>query len=471
MSSTEQRKAQRNRPKNPDVQLRVGVVHAAFEGLQIFVGGVGTAIRGQIAALPQVQEAFLRHGVEVVPHFIEIAYLPAHPYYDEKAFAHYRELIRGMGGTFSVVPSGTTGLAADAVWGDAGLGELRNWQIASAALAGRLIDLATRYDTLVAYCHEPVFAFAPVHASLQAEAAGVDLTAVYVSHATAYAHEMPMPNPDRLMVESLPVHWAKISPQVRLGAISRYMSGHLIQEYGANPGTFVPTGNGVDTTDHWYRKRAPADISRMLIRHGVPVDRDLLVTMGRGVPYKRHDMLIRAASELRGAVHPVVMSEPELPELRELAARLQVDVTFVASFDRELMASLLQWERTKVLSLSARNEPWGMIPMEARLLARESGAILIAADSGGFPEQISDGVDGFLHHPDDPSSLARVIDRVLGLPRSEQAALRRSGAERVKKESWPRKIVESLRAVIPAIDDVADAVLDEFQAGGIGAPG
>ncbi|MFJ3197923.1 glycosyltransferase family 4 protein [Streptomyces griseoviridis] len=449
------------------MRLRVGVVHAAFEGVQIFVGGVGTVIRGQIAAFPHVREALLHHGVEIVPHFIEIAYAPAHPHYDAQAFAHYRELIDKAGGTFSVVPSGTTGLAADAVWGDAGLGELRNWQIASAALAGRLIDLATRCDTLVSYCHEPVFAFAPVHASLQAEAAGVDLTAVYVSHATAYAHEMPLPNPDRLMVESLPVHWAKVTPRVRLGAISGHMSKHLVQDYGADPQTFVPAGNGVDTTDHWYRGRTSADISRMLARHGIPVDRDLLVTTGRGVPYKRHDMLIRAAAELRGAAHPVVMSDPELPELRKLAASLMVDATFVTSFDRELMASLVQWDRTKILSLPAKNEPWGMIPMEARLLARDSGAILVAADSGGFPEQITDGVDGFLHTPDDPSALARVIDRVLALDQSEQDAVRRSGAERVlRNQSWPCKIVESLRAVIPEVDEVADAVLDQLRTDG-----
>ncbi|MGW3953770.1 glycosyltransferase family 4 protein [Streptomyces sp. NPDC004752] len=413
-----------------------------------------------------MQQELRRHDIEIVPHFIEIAYLPAHPHYDEEAFAHYRELIRSAGGTFSVVPSGTTGLAADSIWGDAGLGESRNWQIASAALAGRLIDLAARCDLLVAYCHEPVFAFAPLHASLQSEAAGVDLTAVYVSHATAYAHEMPLPNPDRLMAESLPVHWAKVTPRVRLGAISRHMTDHLIRDYGANAETFVPTGNGVDISDRWYRQRSRTEISRMLARHGVPVDQDLLVTFGRGVPYKRHDMLIRACAELRSAAHPVVMSDPEMPELRELAGRLHVDATLITSFDRELMAALLQWERTRVLALSAQNEPWGMIPMESRLLTRDTGAILVAADSGGFSEQIDDGVDGFLHVPNDPSDLARVIDRVLELPEIEQKSIRRHGAERVlKKESWPIKIVESLRAVVPEINTVADAVLDGLQAG------
>ncbi|MFE4538078.1 glycosyltransferase family 4 protein [Streptomyces scopuliridis] len=445
-------------------RLRVGVVHAAFEGVQIFLGGVGTAIRGQIAALPAVQRALARHGIELVPHFIEIAYLPEHPHYDRKAFTHFRERIRETGGTFSVVPSGTTGLAADAVWGDAGLGELRNWQIASAALAGRLIDLASQYDSLVAYCHEPVFSFAPVHASLQADAAGVDITSVYVSHATAFVHEMPLPNPDRLMAESLPVHWAKVTPKVRLGSISRYMSRHLVRDYGAAPDTFVPTGNGVDTTDHWYRQRSLAEMTRVLTQQGVPVDRDVAVTFGRGVPYKRHDMLIRAAAELPGCPHPVIMSDPDLPDVRDLAGQLHVDATFITSFDRELMASLLQWPRTRVCSLSAENEPWGLIPMEARLLARDGGAILIVADSGGFSEQVTDGVDGFLHKPNDPAQLARVIDKVLGLSESERTRIRVDGARRVRnEEAWPVKIIESLRATLPDIDAVADDVLRDLS--------
>ncbi|WP_326809700.1 glycosyltransferase family 4 protein [Streptomyces scopuliridis] len=404
--------------------------------------------------------------MELVPHFIEIAYLPSHPNYDEKSCTDYQERIKATGGTFSVVPSGTTGLAADAVWGDPGLGEMRNWQIASAALAGRLIDLASRYDVLVAYCHEPVFSFAPIHVALQAEAAGVDITTVYVSHATAFVHEMPLPNPERLMAESLPVHWAKISPTVRLGSISHYMSHHLINEYGANPDTFVPTGNGVDTADHWYRQRSPDEMRELLTRYGVPVDQDLLVTFGRGVPYKRHDMLIRATAETRGSAHPVIMSDTELPDVRKLAARARVDATFITSFDRELMASLVQWPKTRVCSLSAENEPWGLIPMEARLLARDGGALLAAADSGGFSEQVADGIDGFLHTPNSPSQLAQVIDKILGLTENERTRIRRAGAKRVLiEEAWPIKMMESLRATVPGIDAVADAASRELAEG------
>ncbi|MEV0156326.1 glycosyltransferase family 4 protein [Micromonospora sp. NPDC050686] len=400
----------------------------------------------------------------MTPHFIEIAYLPTHPEYDESAHDEYRKRISTMGGTFSVVPNGTIGLGADSTWGDPGLGEPRSWRIASMALAGRLIEMAGNYDVLIAYCHEPVFALAPVYATLQAAAAKVNITAIYVSHATAFMHEMPLPNPERLMVESLPIHWAKISTKVRLGSISQYMSNHLISDYGADPDTFVPAENGVDTTDPWYRQRSPAEIAAALTRHDIPVDRDLLVTFGRAVPYKRHDMLLRAAARLRGTAHAVIMSRPALPELPKIAAALGVNATFVTSFDRELMAALLQWRRTKVCSLSAEREPWGLIPMESRLLTRDGGAVLVVADSGGLAEQVTDGMDGFLHRPNDPVHLAQVIDHILGLSEEERSRLRQKGARRVlTHEPWPVKIVQSLRTTVPGIDAVAEGVLSTLR--------
>jgi glycosyltransferase involved in cell wall biosynthesis len=156
----------------------------------------------------------------------------------------------------------------------------------------------------------------------------------------------------------------------------------------------------VDASDPWFRQRELPELRSLLASHAVPLDRDLLVTFGRAAPYKRHDLLLRAAALLSAAAHPVVMGYPEMPGLDTLAADLGVNATLITSFDRELMAALLQWPRTRVCALSAENEPWGlMIPMEARLLARNNGAVVVVADSGGLAEQVTDGVDGFCHAP------------------------------------------------------------------------
>jgi hypothetical protein len=69
---------------------------------------------------------------------------------------------------------------------------------------------------------------------------------------------------------------------------------------------------------------------------------------------------------------------------------------------------------------------------------------------------VADGVDGFLHQPSDPAYLAAVIVLVFGASADERDRIRRAGARRVlTSEAWPRKIVESLRALVPAIDRVA----------------
>jgi glycosyltransferase involved in cell wall biosynthesis len=435
----------------------------AFEGVQIFVGGVGSVVRGHINALPQVRAALARHRIDVTPHFVEIAYRPDHPRFDANLAAELRARIEAQGGTFSLVPNYTTGLEARGSWGVGPLGDYQNWQVASAAAAGLLLDIGRRYDATIAYCHEAYFALTPTYATLQADAAGVDLTAVYVAHATALGHELPLPNPERLMIEAVPVQWAKITPRVRIGVISDHMAGHLVEDYGARPKTFVPAGNGVDVTDPWFRRRQPAELRDLLARYGVPLDKDLAVTFGRSVPYKRHDMLLRAAAHLPGRVHPVAMSYPEYPELAALAGELGVDATLITSFDRELMAALLQWPRTRVCALPAENEPCGLIPMEARLLARDGGALLVVANSGGLAEQVADGVDGFRHDPGDPHDLAKVIAGVLDLSEDRRAELRRNGVRRVLTDyTWPVQIVRSLAAAVPHVAAVADEVIAEL---------
>ncbi|MET9441060.1 glycosyltransferase family 4 protein [Streptomyces sp. NPDC006610] len=453
------------REPSPTGRLSVGVVHLAFEGIQVFYGGIGTVIRGQISTLPAVASALADHGVDLVPHFVELAYGPDHPRYDPVAAAEWSGRITAAGGTFHRVPNYTTGREARGSWGVPPLGDYHNWQVSSAAAAGVLLDLAARHDVTVAFCHETPFVLTPVYSLLQAEAAGVNLTAVYVAHSSALLHELPLPNPERLMAESLAVHWPKVCGRARVGVISDYMGAHLRAEYGARDDTLTPVGNGVDPADPWYGRRPEGRLREVLARHGVPLDRDLVVTFGRAVPYKRHDLLLRAAALLDGRVHAVAMSHPDNSALTALAERTGVPCTLPVSHDRELMASLLQWPRTRACVLSAENEPCGIIPMEARLLARDAGALLVVSDSGGFVEQVCDGVDAFVHRSGDAEHLADVLRAVLALPAKDAAEIRRRGTERVlENHLWPAQIVRSLAAVVPRIATVADTLVDGLTA-------
>ncbi|MFW5389298.1 glycosyl transferase, partial [Yersinia sp. 2542 StPb PI] len=50
--------------------LKIGIIHLITEGVQLFVGGVGSYIRGQIMALPEVIKLLADNNISLEPHFI-----------------------------------------------------------------------------------------------------------------------------------------------------------------------------------------------------------------------------------------------------------------------------------------------------------------------------------------------------------------------------------------------------------------
>lgn len=434
--------------------LKIGIIHLITEGVQLFVGGVGSYIRGQIMALPEVIKLLADNNISLEPHFIEIASSKYNYFFDTSNYGYFINQIHNMGGTFSTVPDMTLGKGVDCSWpyGDAFLGNLQNWQISSAAGAAKIIDLSTHYDITLAFCHELPFSFTPLIARLHAAVEKRNLKIIYISHGTAFNHKMPLPNPERIMAESLAVHWAKIDSNIKLGNISDFLAMHLVAQYGADPQSFIPTPAGININDPWFRIRSDQEISDTLSSHGISLDHSLAITLGRGVHYKRHDLLLRAACYLGNDIHPVIMSDPILPELSALASRLEISASLINSFDRELMACLIQWRNTRVCVLSAENEPNGLIPMESRWLARQQGALLIVADSGGLSEQVEHGIDGFLHIPGNAASLAEIIRQICQLTDGEIDKIRQAGATLIEERyNWRNQILSPLRYLIPQI--------------------
>jgi glycogen synthase len=63
-----------------------------------------------------------------------------------------------------------------------------------------------------------------------------------------------------------------------------------------------------------------------------------------------------------------------------------------------------------VLVVPSRREPWGRVAAEALM----SGVPVVAADAGGLPEIVRDGVDGLLYPPGDVDALVRQLRLLTG---------------------------------------------------------
>ena len=130
----------------------------------------------------------------------------------------------------------------------------------------------------------------------------------------------------------------------------------------------------------------------------------------------------------------------------------------IDAFDFELVACLAQHEKNLATAILARNEPFGLIPSEARLLVRKSGGLLLVPeDGGGLTEQVRDGVDGFVvRNAEDPDALLAGIDAVAGLAPAKAEAIRGAGVDSVFDGgyTWSARILETLSALDPAVAEV-----------------
>ena len=145
-------------------------------------------------------------------------------------------------------------------------------------------------------------------------------------------------------------------------------------------------------------------------------DRPYLLGIGRHVPQKGFDVLLRAYRRLLGRACGREVPDlklagdgPEHAALRRLAGELDLDdrVEFAGRVDRGEAVALLKG--AKAVVLPSRHEPFGIVNLEAMA----AGVPLVATAVGGVPEFVRDDVNGLLVPPDDPPALAEALTRLL----------------------------------------------------------
>lgn len=144
----------------------------------------------------------------------------------------------------------------------------------------------------------------------------------------------------------------------------------------------------------------------------------VLLSVGRLVPRKGFDRLIRLLPGLRKACGDVVLviagAGPEEGRLRQDAVRAGVDaqVRFVIAPDRGTLASLYQAADVFVLAVRDSKddvEGFGIVLLEAALF----GLPVVSTRTGGVPEAVQEGLTGILVDPDSEEELSEALKRLL----------------------------------------------------------
>jgi glycosyltransferase involved in cell wall biosynthesis len=185
---------------------------------------------------------------------------------------------------------------------------------------------------------------------------------------------------------------------------ARYVYGMLTKSASAN--VFCSDWLRRETANAtWYRGSEQctgvlADAVDVEGREGTTdVPQQYCLAAGRMVHKKGFDLVLRAWKEVGPAIGApllVVGDGPERAALEELAQRLELQgsVSFVGALAHEQLLGVL--ERATLCVVPSREEPYGIMVVEAQAL----GIPVVACAVGNIPYLIEDGVTGYLATPD-----------------------------------------------------------------------
>jgi glycosyltransferase involved in cell wall biosynthesis len=191
--------------------------------------------------------------------------------------------------------------------------------------------------------------------------------------------------------------------------------------------------------------------------HGTHAGPRRIVSVGRLVPRKGFDILIRAMTAVPDAELRIVggpdasglADDPEAQRLAVLAAELGVSdrVRLFGSVSRAEMPAVLRW--ADVVACTPWYEPFGIVPVEAMAC----GVPVLAAAVGGMLDTVVDGMTGVLVPPKDPQACAHALNSMLADPArlAEWGATGRRRAQ--SRYSWDRIAADTLKVyqrVLPA---------------------
>jgi phosphatidylinositol alpha-1,6-mannosyltransferase len=216
--------------------------------------------------------------------------------------------------------------------------------------------------------------------------------------------------------------------------VSTYTAG-LLHERGVSPQRTHVVPNGTNP-----ERFQPRDGTPLREKLGLG-DRSVLLTVGRLVPRKGVDTVLRAlpaiAQDCPDVAYVVAGTGPDRARLERLADRLDVQdrVQFVGHVDHDQLP--VYYSAADLFVMPARQDPpdvegFGLVFLEANAC----GTPVIGARTGGMPDAILEGETGLLVPPDAPDALADAALRVLTNPNLARDLGQRGRHRAVHEASW-----------------------------------
>jgi len=190
----------------------------------------------------------------------------------------------------------------------------------------------------------------------------------------------------------------------------------------------------------------PPGVDPMFTPSGEKASKPLVVAVGRLVPVKRYEHLIRSvalARQLRPDIELTIIGEGYERQMLDDVVR-EVDgtewVTFAGHTSDAELVSL--YRRAWIVASASAREGWGMSLTEAAAC----GTPAVATNIAGHQDAVSDGQTGLLVDRDDPQALAAAIAR-LAQDDQLRARFATAATARAARFTWEATAAGLMRAL------------------------
>ena len=260
-----------------------------------------------------------------------------------------------------------------------------------------------------------------------------DLPLVTTFHALGLVRREHQKEADAFPAERIDVERALAACSDRIVAECPQDRIDLQRLYGADPARMAMVPCGFDAGEFEPQSRAQARA-----RLGLPADEFMVLQLGRMVPRKGVETVVRAmaCAPCDGMRLRVVGGDcdvadgartPEIGRLQAVARDCGVSGRVVFE-GRKTRAALRDWyAAADVFVTTPWYEPFGITPLEAMACARP----VVGSAVGGVQFSVVDGVTGLLVPPKDPPALARALATLRADP-AAAAAMGEAGLARAR---------------------------------------
>lgn len=226
----------------------------------------------------------------------------------------------------------------------------------------------------------------------------------------------------------------RIVPQAAGWLVPGSRAREHIVHYGADPRRVVDFPLTVDVPAMLGRAAELAGRrDELRARIGVGPETTVVLSVGRLIEFKAHDVLLRAvarAGSIAGSpLHLVLAGDGPLEaRLRQEARSLGAPMTFTGFVENDALLEL--YAAADIFALLSRRELWGVVVNEAMCFGLP---LVLSSAVGAAADLLVDGRNGFLVPPDDDGAAAAALARLAASPELRAAA---GAASRALIEPW-----------------------------------